>query len=53
VDAGRILVMDQGRIVEQGSHAELYAARGAYYRMWELQREERESAEAAQVVDQE
>jgi ATP-binding cassette subfamily B protein len=46
VDADRILVMAQGRIVEQGSHAELYAARGEYYRMWELQREERESAQA-------
>jgi ATP-binding cassette subfamily B protein len=46
VDADRILVMAQGRIVEQGSHAELYAAKGEYYRMWELQREERESAQA-------
>ena len=48
VDADRILVMDQGRIVEQGSHAELYTAGGAYYRMWELQREERESADPEQ-----
>jgi len=46
VDADRILVMDQGRIVEQGSHGDLYAARGAYYDMWELQREEGESAES-------
>jgi ATP-binding cassette subfamily B protein len=46
VDADRIVVMDQGRIVEQGSHGDLYAARGAYYDMWELQREERESAES-------
>jgi len=42
VDADQILVMDQGRIVERGTHSELYAARGVYYEMWELQREERE-----------
>ena len=32
-DADRILVMEAGRIVEQGSHAELLARRGAYYAM--------------------
>ncbi len=42
VDADQILVMDQGRIIEQGTHAELFAARGLYYDMWELQRRERE-----------
>ncbi len=32
-DADTILVMDGGRIVEQGSHAELLARRGAYFEM--------------------
>jgi ATP-binding cassette, subfamily B, fatty acid transporter len=32
-DADLILVMEAGRIVEQGSHAELLARRGAYYEM--------------------
>jgi ABC-type multidrug transport system fused ATPase/permease subunit len=32
-DADVILVMESGRIVEQGSHSELLARRGAYYRM--------------------
>lgn len=33
----RILVFDQGQIVEEGSHAELLAKRGHYARMWEMQ----------------
>ena len=37
VDAHEILVMDAGRIVERGSHAELLAANGRYASMWALQ----------------
>lgn len=33
----RILVFDQGRIVEDGSHAELLARGGAYQRLWSKQ----------------
>jgi ATP-binding cassette subfamily B protein len=40
VDADRILVMDQGRIVEQGAHRELLDRDGLYARMWALQQEE-------------
>jgi ATP-binding cassette subfamily B protein len=36
-DADLILVMEQGSIVEQGSHEELLAARGAYSRLYEAQ----------------
>ena len=32
-DADRILVVEAGKIVEQGNHAELVAQRGAYYAM--------------------
>ena len=38
--AGQIVVMEHGRIVEQGSHAELLAARGHYRRLHEDWREQ-------------
>jgi len=34
---GRILVFDDGRIIEDGSHADLLARRDAYYRLWSRQ----------------
>jgi ATP-binding cassette subfamily B protein len=37
VDAHEILVMDGGRIVERGTHAQLLETEGAYARMWALQ----------------
>ncbi|EJE50812.1 fused permease/ATPase component of ABC transporter involved in Fe-S cluster assembly [Acidovorax sp. CF316] len=37
VDAHEILVMDAGRIIERGTHAELLAQRGRYASMWALQ----------------
>jgi ATP-binding cassette subfamily B multidrug efflux pump len=36
-DANLIVVMEQGRIVEQGTHAGLLEARGAYYRLYNSQ----------------
>jgi subfamily B ATP-binding cassette protein MsbA len=33
----RVVVLDEGRVVEQGSPAELLAAGGAFARLWELQ----------------
>jgi ATP-binding cassette subfamily B protein len=49
--ADRILVMDHGRIVERGRHAQLLERGGAYAQMWALQQREeakRREEEAAQ-----
>ncbi len=45
-DAHEILVMEQGRIVERGSHADLLAARGRYAQMWALQQSSEAEAPA-------
>ncbi|MDT8385449.1 MAG: ABC transporter ATP-binding protein/permease [Gammaproteobacteria bacterium] len=41
VDADQILVMENGRIVEQGDHYTLLANAGVYARLWTLQQNER------------
>lgn len=42
VDADEILVMEQGHIIERGSHHSLIEQDGRYAEMWTLQQEERE-----------
>ncbi len=49
MDADRILVMHQGRVIERGTHRDLLAAGGEYARMWALQRQ---AAEAEAVLEQ-
>nr|WP_284195965.1 ABC transporter ATP-binding protein/permease [Chitinimonas prasina] len=51
VDANEILVMEQGRIIERGSHRDLLALSGAYARMWALQQSESER-EQEQAADE-
>jgi ABC-type transport system involved in Fe-S cluster assembly fused permease/ATPase subunit len=49
MDADQILVMDQGRIVERGTHRELLERAGAYFQMWTLQQQEEAEREKAAV----
>ena len=46
MDAGQILVMDGGRIIERGGHRELLERGGAYAEMWALQQQEEGGAVA-------
>ena len=48
VHADKIVVLEAGRIVEQGSHAQLLARGGLYAEMWARQAKEREEALAAE-----
>jgi ABC-type transport system involved in Fe-S cluster assembly fused permease/ATPase subunit len=50
-DAGQILVLDHGRIVERGTHAALLAADGLYKQMWDRQLARQEEALASPSVE--
>lgn len=45
VDADCIYVLEAGRVVEQGSHAQLLAMAGLYSRLWNLQQSKQEHKE--------
>jgi ATP-binding cassette subfamily B protein len=52
VGADEIIVLDQGRIAERGTHGQLLAAGGLYASMWNRQREAQEARERlAQIGD--
>jgi ATP-binding cassette subfamily B protein len=48
VHAQQIIVMDKGRIVERGTHAQLLSANGLFAQMWALQQR---AAAAPELVE--
>jgi ATP-binding cassette, subfamily B, heavy metal transporter len=51
VGADEIIVLDQGRIAERGTHAQLLASGGLYASMWNRQREAEEAREKLALID--
>jgi ABC-type transport system involved in Fe-S cluster assembly fused permease/ATPase subunit len=51
VSADEIIVLDQGRIAERGTHGELLAMNGLYASMWNRQREAEEARERLAQID--
>ncbi|RYE02984.1 MAG: ABC transporter ATP-binding protein/permease [Sphingomonadales bacterium] len=47
VHADKIIVLEAGRVAEQGTHAQLLRKRGLYAEMWARQAQEREEGELA------
>jgi ATP-binding cassette subfamily B protein len=43
-DADRIIVLEDGHIVEEGTHADLLVRKGRYWGLWQRQASERETA---------
>jgi ATP-binding cassette, subfamily B, heavy metal transporter len=50
VGADEIIVLDQGRIAERGTHSELLATGGLYASMWNRQREAQEARERLALI---
>ncbi|KAE8227548.1 hypothetical protein CF326_g7555 [Tilletia indica] len=48
INVDQIIVMEQGRVIEQGAHLELLARKGKYYSLWMQQIRTQKEQEAAQ-----
>jgi len=51
VSANEIIVLDGGEIIERGRHDALLGARGAYYNMWQKQKEATEAMQKLAALD--
>ena len=51
VDADQIIVLDDGRVAERGTHRELLEQSGLYAELWNRQAAERSVEEAAQAAE--
>ena len=50
IDADNIIVLDKGRVVEQGTHQKLLEIDGLYAHLWQLQQEEEAESEAKEAI---
>ena len=50
IEADDIVVLDKGRVVEQGTHQELLEREGMYAHLWKLQQEEEKEKEKEKTV---
>ncbi len=48
--ADRLIVLEQGRVVEEGRHDELVRARGHYWTLWRWQHAELDDASTADAA---
>jgi ATP-binding cassette subfamily B protein len=51
MDADEIVVLDQGRVAERGTHGQLLRKGGLYAEMWNRQQTEREAEQAAEAAE--
>ena len=51
VEADQIVVLDQGRVVERGTHRQLLVKRGLYTEMWLRQQSEREEEAESEAAE--
>jgi ABC-type transport system involved in Fe-S cluster assembly fused permease/ATPase subunit len=49
MDADQIIVLEEGRITQRGTHAELVAQRGLYATLWRIQTESGPEGDAARA----
>jgi ATP-binding cassette subfamily B protein len=51
VDADQIVVLDQGRVAERGTHEDLLDRNGLYAELWQRQAAEQLAEEALQAAE--
>ncbi len=50
-DADNIIVLDKGKIAEQGSHEKLLSLKGIYHSMWKIQKQEKQQKQDTKIKE--